>query len=119
MGSLRQPTIYLLFDGDRNTVARTLEANPFVIELHFPSEQQISGLNVIVGSAEVEIRAVVYLTPGDAPLTFIQTLRGSVNQPQVKMDFGQTVSAQMLRVEVKDIHQTEPAHIHIWEMEIR
>jgi hypothetical protein len=50
---------------------------------------------------------------------FTGELDGSVQQPQVEFDFGESVSAKILRLEIQDLHQTEPAHVHIWEILFR
>ncbi|OGO64295.1 MAG: hypothetical protein A2Z45_07540 [Chloroflexi bacterium RBG_19FT_COMBO_55_16] len=108
-----------MFDGNRDTLGRTLEANPTVIELTFPKPRTIKGVAIIIGSAEVEIRALAYPTPDSPPFEAMQVLKGTVDQPEVALDFKQAILAQKLRLEIRDLHQTEPAHIHIWEIYLR
>jgi 4-amino-4-deoxy-L-arabinose transferase-like glycosyltransferase len=108
-----------MFDSNRDTLGRTLEANPTVIELTFPKPRTIRGVAIIIGSAEVEIRALAYPTPDSPPIKTIQILKGTVDQPQVSLDFDKAILAQKLRLEIRDLHQTEPAHIHIWEIYLR
>ena len=108
-----------MFDGNRDTLGRTLEANPTVIELTFPKPRTIKGVAIIIGSAEVEIRAFAYPTPDSPPFEAMQVLKGTVDQPEVALDFKQAILAQKLRLEIRDLHQTEPAHIHIWEIYLR
>lgn len=108
-----------MFDGNRDTLGRTLEANPAVIELTFPKSRTIKEVAIIVGSAEVEVKALAYPDQASQPFMATQVLKGTVEQPEVSLDFGQAVLAQKLRLEIRDLHQTEPAHIHIWEIYLK
>lgn len=108
-----------LFDQNENSVTRTLEANPYVLELTFPEARRISGLSVIIGSSEVEITALRYTDPGVEPDRQVVRFKGSVEHPEVSWDFDRAVETRILHLEVKDIHQNEPAHVHIWELRLR
>jgi hypothetical protein len=108
--------INLPFDGDTHSVARTLEANPFVFEFTFPQAHTLRGLSVIVGSLEAKITARLSAGPGAEPVEFSTIYQGSVDHPQAALDFGQAVTAQILRLEIQSVHETEPAHVHVWEI---
>jgi hypothetical protein len=109
--------ISLAFDGDEFTLFRTMEANPLVIELDFPTPRSMSGFSIITGSAAVEIRAAATQAAGDAPVEFSTQHSGSVEQPQAYLDFGESLLVDKLRIEVTDANQQEPAHVHLWEIE--
>ena len=80
-------SIELVFDGDPNTLARTLEANPFVIELVFPTARPVSGVSLGLGSAYLQVR-VSLTTPADAkPVVFETTFQGSVAEPELDHGF--------------------------------
>lgn len=108
--------IYQVFDNDRFTFVRTAEANPLVIDLLFPQPRELRGLTLIIGSAEVEITAETSLTPGVHRRQFTLRAKGSLEQPQVHLDFNQTVSAQQLNIKVLDLSDQYPAHVHLWEI---
>jgi hypothetical protein len=112
-------SIASLFDQQNNSVTRTLEANPYILELTFPEPRQISGLSIVIGSSEVEITALRYAAQDSEPDQQIARLKGSVNRPEVSWDFDQPMDTQILRLEVKDVHQSEPAHVHLWEIRLR
>jgi 4-amino-4-deoxy-L-arabinose transferase-like glycosyltransferase len=112
-------SIASLFDQQNNSVTRTLEANPYILELTFPEPRKISGLSVIIGSSEVEITALRYASQDSEPDRQVARLKGSVNRPEVAWEFDQPVDTQLLRLEVKDLHQSEPAHVHLWEIRLR
>jgi len=105
-----------MFDGDQHTLARTFEANPAVIELTYPTSRPISGVSVIIGSTEAEIRVLLYPALNSDPVEYIQTFQGSVEQPEAVFDFGESTLMQVLRLEIRDLRQVEPANVHIWEI---
>jgi hypothetical protein len=105
-----------LFDDSPYTVARTVEANPFILELTFPQARHFSGMELIVGSIEAEVTAHIYPDEIAPPLTFVGVQRGSIENPIVNLDFGYPVPAYKVWIEVEDIHQSEPGNIHIWEI---
>jgi 4-amino-4-deoxy-L-arabinose transferase-like glycosyltransferase/predicted DNA-binding antitoxin AbrB/MazE fold protein len=108
-----------VFDGDRNTVARTLEANPFVIRLIFPETRDLEGISLIMGSLNGEFVVKAYASPDAEPIEYRYDFKGSVAEPEAQFDFDQSVSAQILHLEILDPHSSEPAHIHVWEINLR
>jgi hypothetical protein len=111
--------VYHMFDGDPYTLGRTLEANPAEIELTFSEPQSVSGLSVIIGSTEVEIKAQLFKTLESDPIEYLETLRGTVDNPTVNFDFGETTLVQVIRLEIRDLHQEEPGNVHIWEISLQ
>ncbi len=105
-----------MFDSDPHSLGRTFEANPAVVELTYPTPRSISGVSIIIGSTEAEIRALLYPTLNSEPVEFISTFQGSLEQPEVIFDFGESTPMQVLRLEVRDLRQDEPANVHIWEI---
>ncbi len=109
-------SINLLFDGDPYSMLRTLEANPLVIELDFPAPREINGFSILIGSANTQISALATSTQGTPPAEFTKLFRGSVDEPGTRLDFGAAFQVQSLRIEVLDMNQDEPAHVHVWEI---
>jgi hypothetical protein len=108
--------ISLLFDGYVHTMLRTLETNPLTVDLEFPEEREIGGFSIIVGSANVEIRASVAPEEGTAR-EFSTRYRGSVDEPEVTLEFGKPLRAKTLRIDITDLRNQEPAHVHAWEID--
>jgi hypothetical protein len=106
------------FDGDPFSLTRTLEANPAVFELTFSEPRTLRGLSVIIGSIEAQVTVLVYETPQSEPQRFTMRDRGTVSDPEIHLDFGAEYPVSVLRIEVLDLHQDEPAHVHIWEIRL-
>jgi 4-amino-4-deoxy-L-arabinose transferase-like glycosyltransferase len=107
-----------MFDGDTETLARTLEANPAVIELTFAKPRRLEQIALIIGSTQAEITAQFFTEAGSKVAEFTQVLQGTIDQPRVLLSTQGAPPARLLRLLVRDLHQEEPAHIHIWEIEL-
>jgi hypothetical protein len=112
-------TIDQVFDGDRKTVARTLEANPFIIELTFPEEHQLSGYKMVLGSADIRVTAILYPAEGEQPLESVADFDGSPSNPELDVNFGQTVTTKYLRFEILQPYTGVPSNVHVWEIELK
>jgi hypothetical protein len=112
-------SIELVFDGDQKTVARTLEANPFIIELTFPEARQLNGYKMILGSADVRVTTLLYPDGGGQPVQSIANFNGSVSNPELDVKFDVTVPAQKVRFELFQPYSGVPANVHVWEIELK
>ena len=111
--------IQSIWDGNPDTVARTIEANPFVMELTSPEPRLLSGLSIKIGATEARVTTRRYADPGAQPVEYSAVLTGTVEQPTATMDFGTTTPAQVLYLVINDLHQSEPGHVHVWEITLR
>jgi 4-amino-4-deoxy-L-arabinose transferase-like glycosyltransferase len=105
-----------LWDGSENSVARTFEANPFRLEMVFPVVRSLNGFDIVIGDTDVKIVAQVFAEDDPQPVEYVAEMSGSVQKPRVTFNFGKTVTAKELHLEVWDLHQNEPGHVHIWEI---
>jgi 4-amino-4-deoxy-L-arabinose transferase-like glycosyltransferase len=107
-----------MFDGDQHSLGRTFEANPAVIELTFPTTRSIGGVSVIIGSTEVEIRALLYPPLNGRSIEYLKTFHGTIEQPEAVFEFGESTPVETFRLEVRDLRQGEPGNVHIWEIKL-
>jgi hypothetical protein len=112
-------SIELVFDGDLGTVARTLEANPFIIELTFPNVRQLNGYKIFLGSADARVTTLLYPAVGVQPEQFIANFDGSVKNPELSVNFDRPVSARVVRFEIYQPYSGVPANVHVWEIELK
>ncbi len=112
-------TIDLLFDGNKQSVARTLEANPFIIELTFPEARTFSGYKMFLGSADMRVTSLFYPAEGGEPYQSVADFDGSPSNPELEVDFGESVIAQKVRFEVLQPYSGVPSNVHVWEIEFK
>lgn len=109
-----------LFDGDRFTLIRGLEANPFILEFSFPQPRLIRGLAVDFGTMDFTITIRLYHGEESDPIIYSRTYRGLPSDPHVEIDFeGAPHPVSRIQLEILDLHAGETAHIHIRELTFR
>ncbi|KXK15119.1 MAG: hypothetical protein UZ14_CFX002000830 [Chloroflexi bacterium OLB14] len=111
--------IQLLFDNDPYTFAKTYEANPFVIELTFPTPRTINGFSIIIGSTSTRITLTGYTAPNADPITYEFSGEGSIEVPQLNFELPEPMTVTILHIEQLDLYAVEPTKNHIWEITFR
>ncbi|MEW6649561.1 MAG: glycosyltransferase family 39 protein [Chloroflexota bacterium] len=108
--------IFHAFDGDANTLTRSLEANPLLIRLTFDAPRELNGLTARIGG--VPGKVVVWVQPpdGSAALPFEQEKEETPDPRDVRVEFGQTLTTRQVEVEIWSTRDTGPAHVHLWEI---
>lgn len=109
----------LVFDNDPFTLAKTLETNPFIIEMTFPKPRTLNGFSIIIGSANVKITLKCYSKAGAQPTVYTFQGQGTRNQPELSFDLAKPTQMQVLRLEVLDPHSSDQSKVHIWELRLR
>jgi 4-amino-4-deoxy-L-arabinose transferase-like glycosyltransferase len=111
-------TIDNLFDGSKQTLARTMEANPFAIEIDFSVARQVGGIVATVGSMEAEI--TVRVTTQDGQVKEYRTVfRASPENLTTQIDFEEPWSVRSLHIEIRNMNAGEPANVHVSEIELK
>jgi len=111
--------ISMAFDGDVNTLMRSMEANPLKLEISFVKPQRLHGVTVQVGGTptrvQVELRPVQDTSAAN-PLIFSQTVPATPDPRPVVLDFGGEFEVSGISLEVQNVLDSEPAHVHVWEV---
>lgn len=105
-----------ILDGSKHTLARTMEANPFILELTFPQPRLLSGFTLIIGDTEVQVRVMLSTPDQPQPIQFDFNIDASPQNPQGSIEFGKEYPVSVLYLEIKDLRQGEPGHVHLWEI---
>jgi hypothetical protein len=116
--ALDMGTIEYAFDQNDTTLLRTDRVNPFVVELTLPEPREVHGVSVNLGAAKVLLTVQLFPDPNGEPVEFSAEAQTILEGPVVIMDFGQTVSAQVIRIEVLLLEDNEFGHVHIWEIRL-
>lgn len=109
----------LVFDGDPFTLAKTLETNPFIIEMTFPSPRTLTGFSIIIGTAHVQVTLKCYPAPGEEPVMYSFEGQGTEEQPELSFDLPAPSQVEVLQVEVLDPNSLDNGKVHIWELKLR
>lgn len=115
----QEQAMALLFDQDPYTLAKSFEANPFVMELTFPQPRTLNGFSIIIGAASVQIKFSCYSEENAEPTVYTFEGQGSVNDMELSFDLPNPTETQKLRVEVLDTLAPDESKVHIWELTLR
>lgn len=116
---LEADAIQLVFDNDPLTLTKTFEANPYIIEMTFPSARTINGFSIIIGSASAKLTVRCYATPAAQPSVYTFEGQGSIQKPGLSFDLPRPTPVQVFQLEMLDPYSPAPAQIHIWELTLR
>jgi hypothetical protein len=108
-----------VFDGDKRTLTRTLEANPFVIKLNFPVPVKISEVITTIGSPATQITVTIQRPDGSQVeyQAAVEELSQSIRQLPVV--FGKPEEVSTLIFSILSIDEQEPTHVHVWEISFK
>jgi len=105
-----------VFDGDPKTFIRTFEANPLEITLSFSQPVELRGVSVLIGNAASRLEVEVTLPDSHTPLLFTAEIGPQQAYRTLGVSFGKTLQVQSLYLRLYDLDQSEPGHVHLWEV---
>jgi hypothetical protein len=110
-----------VFDGKLDSLIKTSEVNPLVINMEFTTARQMSSLTAHVGSETVDLTVVLTGEDGVPLGTFTQRgENGSVDgYKDVTIDFGGVKPVKKLHFEMLDTYAPNPSPVHLWEITFR
>lgn len=111
MGNLQS-----VFDNDANTLIRSLEANPLVVEVSFMEPKTYSSTWLLIGGSATQV--TVYEVPegSDIPLAVSITVQDSSMIRKISLPLPTRQAITRMRFEVRTIRDGEPSHVHLWEI---
>ena len=111
--------VQLAFDGDAFTLMRGLEANPFILEIDFPSPRRISKLEAEFGLVNLQVTVKMYPHPEAEPVIYEGVFMNASGNEPVSMEFQQGPdSVTKIHFEFLNVLSGETANIHIREIEL-
>ena len=109
-----------MFDGDRFTLARVMEANPAIVELIFPQPRTLTGLAADFATMDFSLTVRLYENEESEPISYTAVYRGLPPDPHVELAFDRGPhTVTRMRIEIKDLRAGEVAKIHIRELTLR
>ncbi|MGD0004973.1 MAG: hypothetical protein ABSE06_12180, partial [Anaerolineaceae bacterium] len=108
--------ISMAFDGDLSTLIRSMEANPLRLEIDFSEPRRLQRVTVQVGGVPTRVRVELHPVHGASPLVFSQTVPATPDPRPVILEFGNTYEVSTVSLEVQNVLDSEPAHVHVWEV---
>lgn len=111
--------IEMIFDGDLNTLMRTMEANPLQVQITFKQARTVKEITAKIGGEPT--RFVVELRDA-AGRTLLKTQQEAPANPTprwLKLEFEETPNVTQVWIDVFNLNEPAPTHVHLWEVSIR
>jgi 4-amino-4-deoxy-L-arabinose transferase-like glycosyltransferase len=108
-----------IFDGNLESLVRTMEANPMKVNIDFASAQTIKGVKIKIGGTATRATLEAVLANENWTLSFSQDAAASPNPRSLDFDLGGEYKVSQVRLQVRSVNDDEPAHVHLWEVTIR
>ncbi len=105
------------FDGDPESLLRTMEANPLVVQIDFPAPKTIHTVQVKIGGPPAVVD-LYFTDETGAVIPYTRTVVETSAPKTVEFQLDSEIRAVRLRVEVNSVRDQEPAHVHLWEIGI-
>ncbi len=110
--------IWQAFDGDDRSVIRSFEANPLRIKLTFKEAVTLNSVNVLVGGPPTDMALEVLSASGETT-SYTQALGSSSVVRPISVTFENPIEVKEFTLSVSNTGESEPAHVHIWEIKLR
>lgn len=109
-----------MFDGDEYSLARSLEANPLVIELEYPTPRPLSSLNASFGQMPFKATVSLFAPDATTPVVYSQTDETQDPIPHLVMSFDNPPPlVQRVRIEIQHLDSPGDAKIHVRELQLK
>lgn len=109
-----------IFDGDLYTLARGMEANPFLLDITFPSPRSLTGLALTTGSMNISLEAELYGASQDEPVVVNQEYQDLPPDPTVQLEFPADLGpVSRIRLLIGPLGIEGPAKVHVRELSLQ
>jgi hypothetical protein len=109
-----------VFDGDRFTLGRTIEANPAIFDITFDLAQQVRSITLATGTLRLDLVVRVFESPDADPKIYTLRMDRAETDPTVTLALPDGPVARRFRIEVGDLNSPPgKAHIHVREITLQ
>lgn len=108
-----------LFDNDLNSIVRSAEANPLVVELLFSEPTSFESTFLQIGGSATQVFVFAQLSDDTVPYGTSIAVSESTTTRKVNLPLPADTPITRLRYEVRTIRDGEPSHVHLWEIGLK
>ncbi|MBP8857520.1 MAG: glycosyltransferase family 39 protein [Anaerolineaceae bacterium] len=112
-------SISYLFDGDDLSLVRSLEANPLQVNLEWDTPRQIERILMRIGGATTTLSLEGFNASGDSILDQTYEIAQDPNPRTITVELPGRLSLNRLEIDVKNTYDSEPSHVHLWEITLQ
>ncbi len=113
MGSIEN-----LFDGDGNSMVRTLESNPMILQIKPAEAVELKQIVLRIGGTATTFEILVTPSNGEEPIRLSKQVPESNEIRDVIFDLEQPTQAAEISISILNTHDSDRAHVHAWEVSL-
>lgn len=106
------------FDGDGNSLIRTLEINPMRLEIKPVERLVLNSVIVRIGGTASTVTIRVRPTDGSAKYELIKEVPESNDIRDIIFMIENAVAVDQIEIEILSVHDGDRAHVHLWEVSL-
>ncbi|HEX4440879.1 MAG TPA: hypothetical protein VH854_12455 [Thermoanaerobaculia bacterium] len=107
-----------MFDTNKDSLARTENANPAIIDIKLPEPRPLKGVSLTTGGMDAGLTVIVHPASGAAK-TYTKDFRQMPPDPTFGLDFDTgSAPVQSVHIEIKDLNGGD-GHVHIRTLKLR
>ncbi|HUM49910.1 MAG TPA: hypothetical protein PLX92_06855, partial [Anaerolineaceae bacterium] len=80
---------------------------------------ELRGVSVLIGNAASRLELEVTPPDSQTPLEFSAEIGPQQAYRTLGISFDMTLQVQSLHIQLYDLDQSEPGHVHLWEMSLQ
>lgn len=107
-----------VFDGDLFTLARTWEANPFVLQLVFEQPQTIQTILIKIGGEATQLTIKLWPSTSNEVVLLQKTVPDTPEPREISLSVEQEQIFSRAEIYVENVHNDQFAHVHLWEVKL-
>lgn len=108
-----------IFDGDKHTVIRTMEANPLQIQMKWQKPRSVEHILVMIGGTTTTLSVRVYNQQGMMLFEQVKEWKEDPNPRTVTVDFPEMLAVTRLEIDILNTYDSDPSHVHLWEITLQ
>ena len=105
-----------LFDGDDNSLVRTVQSNPMQMEIVFSTPIPLDRITVRIGGTESTIGVELFESGSSQALQFSQEAIEATEIRDIVFKFEKNYSVSKINLTVLNNHDNDRSHVHVWEV---
>lgn len=105
-----------LFDGNGDSLVRTLDNNPMRLLISPTEPMQLNEIAVRIGGTASTITIQITPKDGSAMMELVKEVPESSDVRDILFDLDKPVNVEDISISVLNIHDSDRAHVHVWEV---
>jgi len=107
-----------VFDGDGSSLIRTLDTNPLLMQIKPVEVFELNQISIRIGGTASTVTIRLIAADGSAEQELVKQMPESNDLRDVVYSFEKPVTVEQIEIEILNPHDSDRAHVHLWEVSL-